>query len=209
MHNNLKRKMAAIVRRAALAFILAAGCGLASASVIHVSIDTASFGAATGFLDMNFSTSGNAPLETATVSKLAGFQSAPYIESWGVTGSNGIWQFNNHTSNDLFQSVDFGGVLSFDLSFAGAADPLQSYVSEFVVSAFGADGLTPLGNYDPVTGALVAFAWTPGPNGGADGQIGGNVTDQHVALLPEPSQLLLMVIGLAALAATRRRSASE
>lgn len=207
MHNDIKFKLAAFVRQAALALTLAAGCGLASASVVHVTIDTASFGAASGFVDMNFSSSDNVALETATVTNLTGFQNSPYTESWGVTPVAGGWQFNNHTANDLFQSVTFGGLLSFDLTFAGDADPVTDYISTFVVSAFGEDGFTPLGNYDPVSGALAEFAWTPPLAGGADGLLVVNVQDQHVTLLPEPSQLLLIGIGLAALTAMRRRSA--
>lgn len=204
--NDVKHKLASILSRGALALALAAGCGPASAGVIHVTIDTASFGASSGFVDMNFSTSDNVPLETATVSNFAGFQSSPYIESWGVTAVAGGWQFSNHVSNDLFQSVDFGGLLSFDLAFAGEIDPVTSYVSKFVVSAFGSDGFTPLGNYNPVNGALAEFAWTPGISAGADGQIGFNVADANVTVLPEPGQCLLFGIGLAAFALTRRRA---
>jgi hypothetical protein len=206
MRNDVKHKLATFLSRSALALALAAGCGLASAGVIHVTIDTASFGASSGFIDMNFSTSDNVPLETATVTNLAGFQSAPYIESWGVAAVAGGWQFSNHVSNDLFQSVDFGGLLSFDLTFAGEIDPVTSYVSKFVVSAFGSDGFTPLGHYDPGNGALAEFAWTPGATAGADGLIGLNVADANVSVVPEPGLVLLFGIGLTALALTRRRA---
>ncbi|CAN7358983.1 NF038129 family PEP-CTERM protein [Pseudoduganella sp. LjRoot289] len=204
--NNVKHKLASFLTRSALALALAAGCGPASAGVIHVTIDTASFGTSSGFVDMNFSTSDNVALETATVTNFAGFQSAPYVESWGLTAVAGGWQFSNHESNDLFQSVDFGGLLSFDLAFAGEIDPVSSYVSKFVVSAFGSDGFTPLGNYNPVTGALAAFAWTPALTEGTDGQIGFGVAAPNVTVVPEPGQCLLFGIGLAAFALARRRA---
>ena len=74
-----------------------------------------------------------------------------------MTFGPGTYGFRNDTANDLFQSVHFGGVLGFDLNFSGAADPLTRYVSHFAVSAFDADGVTALGNYDPVTGAYDRF----------------------------------------------------
>lgn len=207
MRNDMRHNFASVLRRAALALALATGCGLASAGVIHVTIDTASFGVSGGFVDMNLSTSADVPLATATVTNLVGFQSSPYIDSWGVAAVAGGWRFRNDTSNDLFQSVDFGGVLSFDLTFAGAIDPVTSYISKFVVSAFASDGMTPLGHYDPLTGALAEFAWTPGLSAGADGQIGLSVSDPHVTVVPEPDPLWLIGIGCAALALTRRRAA--
>ncbi|SFV17541.1 NF038129 family PEP-CTERM protein [Pseudoduganella namucuonensis] len=205
MRNDVKHKIASLLRRAALALALATGCGLASAGVVHVTIDTASFGAASGFLDMNLGVSGAVPLATATVTNLVGFQGSPYIDSWGVTAVAGGWRFRNDASNDLFQSVDFGGVLSFDLTFAGAVDPMTNYISKFVVSAFGSDGFTPLGHYDPMTGALAEFAWTPGLTAGADGHVFANLSDPHVRAVPEPGPWLLIGIGCAALALTRRR----
>ncbi len=205
MHNNMRHNFASVLRRAALALALASGCGLASAGVVHVTIDTASFGVGAGFVDMNLSTSANVPLQTATVTNLVGFQSSPYVESWGLTAVAGGWQFRTDTVNDLFQSVDFGGVLSFDLAFAGAIDPVTSYLSRFVVSAVAGDGVTPLGQYDPVTGALAVFSWTPALSTDADGLIGVSTADPHVSVVPEPAALLLIGLGCAALALTRRR----
>ena len=210
MHNDIKHNPVSVLRRTALALALATSCGVAAASVVHVTIDTASFGAATGFIDMNLSAAAAVPLATATVTNLAGFQSTPYIESWGLTGVAGGWRFRNDTSNDLFQSVDFGGTLSFDLDFQGAADPARSYVSTFAVSAFGADGMTPLGHYDPLTGALAEFAWTPAAVAGADGHLGVRVVDPDVTVIPEPGHCALLGIGLGALAlARRKRTASR
>ena len=210
MHNDIKHNPASVLRRTALALALATSCGLAAAGVVHVTIDTASFGAATGFIDMNLSAADHVPLATATVTNLAGFQSSPYIESWGLTAVAGGWRFRNDTSNDLFQSVDFGGELSFDLDFQGAAAPAASFISTFVVSAFGSDGMMPLGHYDPRTGALAEFAWTPAAAGGADGHLGVRVVDPDVTVIPEPGRYALLGIGLGALAlARRKRTASR
>ena len=190
----------------ALALMLAAGTGAASAETIHVAIDTSTFGAATGYVDMQLSASSGVPLATALVSNMVGFDSTAFIDSWGVTPVAGGYLFRNDTSNDLFHAVDFGGMLSFDLTFDGAPDPLTSYVSHFVVSAFD-DAFAPLGHTDPFTGALADFTWTPALNVQGHGTIGGTLSDPAVTAVPEPAGMLLAAIGLASLALARRRRA--
>ncbi|WP_371765396.1 NF038129 family PEP-CTERM protein [Massilia sp.] len=190
----------------ALVLMLAAGTGAASAETIHVAIDTSTFGAATGYVDMQLSASSGVPLATALVSNMVGFDSTAFIDSWGVTPVAGGYLFRNDTSNDLFHAVDFGGMLSFDLTFDGAPDPLTSYVSHFVVSAFD-DAFAPLGHTDPFTGALADFTWTPALNVQGHGTIGGTLSDPAVTAVPEPAGMLLAAIGLASLALARRRRA--
>lgn len=189
----------------ALAAALALAAGAASADTIHVAIDTSTFGAATGFIDMQLSASSGVPLATALVDHMVGFDNTTDIESWGVMPVTGGYLFRNDTSNDLFHSVDLGGVLSFDLTFTGEPDPLTTYVSHFVVSAYDSDGFTPLGHYDPVTGALADFAWTPATSAQVQGTVGGTVSDPAVTAVPEPASFLLAGIGLGALALGRRR----
>ncbi len=188
----------------ALALMLAAGAGTASAETIHVAIDTSTFGAATGYVDMQLSASSGVPLATALVSNMVGFDSTAFIDSWGVTPVAGGYLFRNDTSNDLFHAVDFGGILSFDLTFAGAPDPLTSYVSHFVVAAFD-DAFAPLGHYDPFTGALADFTWTPALDAQGQGTIAGTLSDPAVTAVPEPAGYWLAAIGLSALALARRR----
>lgn len=206
MRNQVKYKLASFLGRGALAVALAACCSLAPAAAVRVTINTALLGTGSGFLDMNFSASAGVPLQTATVSNFAGFQSAPYIESWGVSAVAGGWQFSNQAANDLFQSVNFGGLLSFDLAFAGEPDPATRYVSRFVVSAFGSDGATPLGRYDAASGALAQFAWTPASGAGTGGQIGFGIADPNLTVVPAPAPGMLIGIGLGALALARRRA---
>ncbi len=190
----------------ALALTLAACAGTASAETIHVAIDTSTFGAASGYVDMQLSAGSGVPLATALVSNMVGFDSTAFIDSWGVTPVAGGYLFRNDTSNDLFHAVDFGGTLSFDLTFDGAPDPLTSYVSHFVVSAFD-DAFAPLGHTDPFTGALADFTWTPALNVQGQGTIGGTLSDPAVTAVPEPAGMLLAAIGLASLALARRRRA--
>jgi hypothetical protein len=204
MQNDIKHNVISRLTRTALALALAAGCGLAAASPVHVTIDTSSFGVASGYLDMNLSATDNVPLATVTVTGLTGFQSSPYIDTWGVTAVAGGWRFRNDTANDLFQSVDFGGPLSFDLDVEGAAGPASTFVSAFAVSAFGSDGTTLLGRHDALTGALAEVTWTPAALAGMDGQLGVRIVDPGVTVVPEPVDCALLGIGLAGLALARR-----
>lgn len=203
---DIKHSMASLLRRVALAMTLAAASGMASAGIIHVEVDTSGFGVPTGYLDMQLSASSGVPLATVLVNNMVGFDPLAFIDSWGVRPSGGGYLFRNDTSNDLFHAVSFGGVLSFDLNFAGAIDPRSAYVSYFTLSAFS-EAFAPLGNVDPMRGSLAAFSWTPAVTSGIDGVIGAKITDDAVTFIPEPSGVLLSSFGLAAIAFVLRRRA--
>jgi hypothetical protein len=204
MRINTKSSMTSLLRRAALAVTLAAASSMASAGIIHVEVDTSGFEAPSGYLDMQLSASGGVPLATVLVSNMVGFDPLAIIDSWGVTSLGGGYQFRNDTANDLFHAVTFGGLLAFDLTFAGDHDPLTRYVSHFAVSAFD-EAFAPLGKFDPLRGSLAEFSWTPALTTGIDGDIGVSITDDAVTFVPEPSGVLLAGIGLAAIALVLRR----
>ncbi|MRV70309.1 PEP-CTERM sorting domain-containing protein [Duganella sp. FT92W] len=209
MRFNHRFNFGALLRYAATALMLTAAQAAlfnsASATVIHVSLDTSTFGVNSGYLDMNLSASSNVPLATATVTNLAGFDSNPYTESWGVTTVPGGYKFRNDTANDLFQSVHFGSTLSFDLTFDGAYDAATSYISAFTVSAFS-DDFSVLGATDPLTGALATFLWTPSVTDGGNGSLAALTSDGGVGVVPEPAPLMLLAIGLLMLTVQRRKA---
>lgn len=212
MNFNLKTDVTAALRRMTLAFALAAGCGMASASVLHVSLDTSGFGAASGYLDLQFGGAGG-PLATAVVDHMVGFDSSATIDSWGLTPVSGGYLFRNDTANDLFQAVNFGGTLYFDLTFAGEHDASASFVSVFTVSAFDLANAT-VGAVDPVRGALATFFWTPSATPGGGGDVLVSVSDAHLTLqpatyispVPEPAMLYLTLLGLALISLVAGRS---
>jgi hypothetical protein len=204
MHN----KASQLLRKMALALALAACCGAASAGLVHVSIDTSTFGVSSGFIDMELGAAGG-PLALATVSNLVGFAATPDIE-WGVEQVAGGYKFRSDTVNLLSHAASFGGLLSFDLAFTGDIDPTGSFVSAFKIAAF--DGANYLGNFDPATGALATFLWTPSLTSDRGGELSFTVFDASVNVVPEPADVLLMAIGLAAIGMLRlsgKKDASE
>lgn len=202
MYIDLQTQTVSLLRRMALTLTLAAGCGFASASVVHVSIDTSTFGVASGFIDMEFSATVGAPLATALVSNMVGFAATPDIQ-WDVEQVSGGYKFRNDTLNLLSHATSFGGILSFDLAITGDYDLTSSYVSVFKVAAF--DGVNYVGNFDPASGALATFLWTPSPTASGSGSLSVNVSDNSVAVVPEPTAWLLMVLGLAAMLLVSRQ----
>ncbi|WP_306392186.1 NF038129 family PEP-CTERM protein [Telluria beijingensis] len=191
--------VARILARAFLAVLLASGAS-ASATTLHVEIDTSRFGVASGYLDLQLSATAGVSLATVVLSNMSGFGSV--VESWGVTPIPGGGVFRNDTANDLFHAVDFGGVLSFDLHFSGDPDPLMNYVSRFVVSAFD-EAYNLLGGHDPLSGALVAFGWTPATDVLGRGAVDVQLWDPAVTVVPEPANWQLLAAGVLALGGAR------
>lgn len=197
-----------LVRRATLALALAVSSGLAAAGTIHVNVNTSGFGGGDGFLDLQLS-AGPGPLVTATVSNLTGFDTSSLVDGWGYTLENGAYTLRSDAVNDLFHAVTFDHALGFDLTFSSGVDA-SSPVSSFLVSAFGSDGVTPVGNYDPFTGSLANITWTPAATQGGQGSIAVGVSDPGaVSVVPEPGVWLLMGTGALAMALVRRRSGKQ
>ncbi|HEV7816112.1 MAG TPA: NF038129 family PEP-CTERM protein [Janthinobacterium sp.] len=205
-----------ILRRAIMTLTLSACASLASAQSYHVEIDTSGFGSS-GWLELQFNSAGNAAAAFATVSDMSGaFDSGgvsgltPQI-SGDVSGSLASgYQFDNGGGfNDLFHAVNFGGMISFDVSFSGGVYPSANVLqSMFSVAAYGADQASLLGHPDSASGSLVIFLWTPAGAAGQNGTVTASVFDATrvaVAAVPEASEWLMLLAGAGPVAFCLRR----
>ena len=202
--------------RAVAALVLALSAGHAAAdTTLDISIHTAGFGTASGWLDLQFNGPGVglAPDASVTLTDFVGFDAAADVQTAGqVDGSlaAGYVIRNGAAWNDLFHAVNYGGVLSFKVTFAGDAD-LSGNIGQsvFSVSAYGADQLTLLGNPSSIDGSLGTVTWTPGTTLGEPGRteaaFNSGVID--IAPVPEPSSWLMTGIGAMLVAGAARRRA--
>jgi hypothetical protein len=197
----INNKLSTALRRMALAVSLAAVSSMASAGIIHVNVDTSNFGVASGFLEMQLGT-GNGPLVTALVDNMLGFDASAFIDAFGVTQVPGGYLFSNANVNDLYHAVNFGGQLSFDLTFASAVDPLGLSQTDFMLAAYDETNAL-VGTTQ--NGALADFRWTPSATPGIDGELGASISDPAVTFIPEPTDSLLMGAGLGLMALVLRR----
>jgi hypothetical protein len=202
------------MRQAGAALALALCSSLAAAgTTVAVTIDTSTFGNS-GWLDFTYAGASNGTALPASVllSGFTGFNSAAEVYTEGqVSGSqaSGYSIGNAPGYNDLFHAVNYGGVLSFNVTFSGDADPAAIVAqSTFSVTAYGDDKQTQLGSSsDALGGALVAFTWTPAIAAGAQGSIAVTVYSNAatVSPVPEPSSWLMLGIGTMLVAGVARR----
>ena len=196
------------LRRTALALALSAAAGAAQASTLHVELDTGFLSGADGYLDLNFSRNVDSLDASALVSALSGVGAeAPVLNGDVAAQGSAAYLFRNSTDfNDLFQSVHFGGKVSFNVSFSGLPGlPSSTNQSVFSVALFGADGVSTLGNTDAF-GNLLHMTWLPAADDA--GQVTWQVSDSMVGSItavPEPSAWLMLGAGLGLLGLVRRR----
>lgn len=200
-----------MTRQALAALVLCAATAQAFADVYHVEINTTQL-SGSGWLDLQFNPgTDTAPGALADLSHFVGRLGSEGAQVAGDVRGNiaSRVSFANTTSyNDLFQSVQFGQRLSFDVNFSGAFLNSNNSASgtSFGVALYGNDQVTVLGNGDAASGSLLTFQLV------STGTRVGNITPVvydaaliNVSAVPEASEWMMMVAGLGVLGALARR----
>lgn len=203
---NLKSLLNQCLFAAALAGA-AVGASAAPTS-FHVNVDTTSL-SGPGLLSLGFGQTGGAGLVTATVSNLTGSTGAIAPTGDVVLGANSFTIANSVVPDGSFADIDalFGGMFGFDIAFTGdfmneTGSEVSSLYLYLLDSAYG----TLAG--DQFTG-VASFTIGQGVDIVADPTNLGfvSIAPLAAAAVPEPSQLLLMLAGLAMMGAVIRRRA--
>ena len=192
-------KLSTLFSRALLALALVCGTGAAVAGPIYqVTVNTTSLAGSNGYLDFSFLALGSAAPAFATLSNFTGALGADVIPTGDVAGTPpGTVTIGNTTGfNDLLQGVTFGGLFTFDLSFTADDGIAGSTFSVALVNG----SITDFAGY---AGNILDIALQPG----APTSVNAVAGFANVNVVPEPSDLPLMVSGLALMGwATRRKA---
>lgn len=199
-------KLQTLLRQAMLALLLCGASLAARADVIpggyRVTIDSNVAGAS--FLDMNFGSFGGAAEAIATVSNLQGaFGAVDSFEGSVGFEPGGVFTISNQGTNFLTHSITAGGLLSFDVVFSGAfLTDAGDFTSIFSAALLG-DDYSAVGNAEgEVIFSIVQLSDTAAAAVGFE--TFGNA-EVSVNAVPEPSELLLVLTGLALMGAMVRR----
>lgn len=176
-------------RKLLVALALVAGAGAAQAGPLyHVDLNTGAYAGTSGNIDFYLSRDAGAPASTITLSNFVGaLQAAPGDIIGDVTGDLPGALFFGSTAgyNSYFQAVDFGGHFTFDIEFGGDFATTESGIASlFAATLYSAT--------DELSGG-VQFVLVPQ----VDGTPGG--------VVPEPSDMALMLTGLAMVGFIGRR----
>lgn len=199
-------KIQTFFRQALLAVMLCGASLAAHADVIpgsyRVTINSNVEGAS--FLDMNFNSFGGAAEAIATISNLQGaFGGVDSFDGDVGFEPGGVFTISNQGTNFLTHNITAGGLLSFDVVFSGAfLTEIGDFTSIFSAALLGA-GYAAVGNPEgDVIFSIVQISETAAAAVGFE--TFGNA-EVSVNAVPEPSELLLMLTGLALMGAMVRR----
>ena len=193
----------------AIVFTAAAAAAQAGPTSFHVAVDTHALPAQTSLISLQFAgTAAATPLSAVISNRMGAFDGVSLtgnvdVTAAGISMSNLFYQDGNFAD---FSGL-FGGLFSFDIAFSGDyAAQMGGEVSSLFISLLdlglntlsGTD-VAGVGGFDFAQGAAVKPVM-------ADAQF-ITITPNPDAVVPEPSQWLLMLAGLALLGATLRRRA--
>lgn len=184
--------------RALVAASLFCGAGHATAGPLyHVAIDTRTLPGTGGYLDFLFSGPASRATPSATISNVEGAFDEGDSFAWGSPQGSLASTLVLGNFDEFGEWLRFGGVLSFDLAFAGLDDPAAPGI-DLSVALLGADQFS----YAPGTsGNLLTFSLQAGAPDGVTSEPGL----ASVVAVPEPASLALVASGFGLLAGVLRR----
>lgn len=187
MFNSLRKALLAC------ALVFCSGAALAGPTYL-VTLHTQAYSGESGLLDFGMGGNADAPSAFATLSQFNGAFEYEFDRSPSTVGdlASGVTIANSGASNYLTQGVQLGGDLSFMVNFSGDFDTLDNAASSlFAVVLYDAQ-LTELWAFPVQFDLLSAY-------NGAPSAVLVTLDDSlaNVAVVPEPSSLLLMLAALA------------
>lgn len=187
----------------AAALVFCSGAALAGPNYL-VTVHTQAYSGESGLLDFAFESYSDAPGAIAHLWNLSGAFGEEFDRSGSVDGdlASGFMFRNSSLSNYLTYAVVLGGDFTFNVSFHGDYETMESPNGATFMAALYDSALTEL------LGAIVQVDLIPAFNGDAAGVlVSANQDLATVAEIPEPSQLLLMLSALALAGVALRRKA--
>lgn len=184
-----------LVRKALLAAALVISSGAALAGPNYqVTVHTQGYSGESGLLDFSFGSNSDAPQAIAALWNFSGAFGEEFDRSGSVAGdlASGFVFTADNASNYLTYAVVLGEDFTFNISFAGDYETMESPNGATFFAALYDSGLTEM------LGAIVQFDLIPAFNGDAAMVVvSPNADLATVTDIPEPSQLLLMLSALA------------